>query len=242
MRLRRPFVPLALAVPLILAVSTTGCLGCSGSGDGEDEASIDERLDETGSLDVVEWAAQAEYEAPEDGKLSEAQMEMYVAVQQRAVKIRQVARQRMGERTGEDGEGERRVGLNEAVKALSDLGDMVTAELRAARELGENPAEYQWVVGKVAEARIADAGNKMRVSMAQAGGSALQSLEERLAESDDEGEKEALRQQVEKIRQSLAEQENATPSEAAQHNLALYETYRTRIEAVERDGQHSMDG
>jgi len=230
----------ALAAPLVLALTTSAGLGCRG-GDAEDEAAIEERLDETGTLDVVEWAAQAEYEPPEDGKLSERQMEMYVAVQRRAAKIRQVARQRMEERTGDE-QGEKEIGFAAAMRAVGDLGDMMTAELRAARELDENPAEYQWVVGQIAGAQVAAVGNQARQGFARASGEMLEALAEQLEETDDADRREALREQIAELRENLAEQEEASVSAAPAHNLELYQRYREEIEEASRDDQESLDG
>lgn len=239
---RASSLPFAFALAPLFALSllATGCIGCQ-VGDAEDEAAVEERLDETGTLDVVEWAAEADYEAPADGKLSEEQVEMYVAVQQRAARIRQVARQRMEEHTGGEEEN-KEIGLAAAMRAFSDLGDVVTAELRAAHELGENPAEYQWVVARITEARLAAVGDEARSSFARAGGEMLAALEQQLAESDDEAQREALRERIAELRDGLAEQEEAALSEAQRHNLALYAEHRERIETAAREYQASLDG
>lgn len=230
---------LALAAILALALTTTACLGCRGD-DAEDEAAIEERLDETGSIDVVEWAAQAEYDPPADGRLSEGQMEMYVAVQRRAAKIRQVARQRLDGRTTENEEGDKQIGFGAAIRAAGDFGDLMTAELRAARELDENPAEYQWVLGKIAEAQVATLGNQARQGFARASAEMLGALEERLEESENADEREALREQIAELRESAAEQEGGV-SDANRHNLELYERYRAEIEAAVRENQESLE-
>ncbi|HMB53983.1 MAG TPA: hypothetical protein VKU40_11740 [Thermoanaerobaculia bacterium] len=231
---------LALAAVFALALTTTACLGCRGD-DAEDEAAIEERLDETGSFDVVEWAAQADYDPPEDGRLSEEQMEMYVAVQRRAAKIRQVARQRMEGRTTENEEGDKEIGFAAAMRAVGDLGDMMTAELRAARELDENPAEYQWVLGKVAEAQVAAVGNQARQGFARASAEMLEALEEQLEETDDADRREALREQIAELRESAGEQEEAGVSDANRHNMELYQRYRDEIEEAARENQESLD-
>lgn len=232
---------LTLVTVCALALTTSACLGCRG-GDAEDEAAIEERLDETGTMDVVEWAAQAEYEPPQDGRLSEEQMETYVAVQRRAAKIRQVARQRMEGRTGEDEDGKREIGIAAAMRAVGDLGDVMTAELRAARELDENPAEYQWVVGQIAEAQVAVAGNQARQGFARVSGEMLEALEEQLEETDDADRREALREQIAELRDNLAEQEEATVSAAHAHNMELYERYREAIDEARRESQEPLDG
>jgi HPt (histidine-containing phosphotransfer) domain-containing protein len=235
---RRSSLPL-LAVTAGLVLCVASCAGCRSR---DDEASIEERLDDTGTMDVLEKAADAEYDPPEDGRLSEEQMEMYLEVQKRAAKIRGVLAQRLKERSGEDdGSGsKKKPSLTDALGAFGDVSDMVMAEQRAALELGRNPAEYLWVQGQIAEARVAGLGQQMQSGAAQAGAQLLASLEAQLESTDDEQQRERIREQIRRTRESLEETAQSDPlSPAVRHNLDLVERYRERLEAVDRETAES---
>jgi hypothetical protein len=204
----------------------------------DDEASIEERLDEKGTMDLVEEIAQDEYDPPADGELSEEQMEMYLAVQERAVKIRQVAQKRMEERTGEgeETEGEdKKPGLFEALRAVGDLGDLVTADLRAAKELGYNAAEYQWVRGQVVAAQVARMGREMQAGFGEARQQALDSLKAQRDAAPDDETRRLLEQQIEEVEQGFADAEADMEEEpGVAHNVELVERYQERLQRVEK--------
>lgn len=243
-RAPRTAVPGALPLAALLALFLVLPLGLAGCG-GDDEASIEERLEEKGTMDVIEEASAAEYDPPADGRLSDDQMEMYIEVQERALKIRQVAQQRMEGRTGAgDGEGgeEKQPGLFDALRAVGDLGDLVTAELRAAQELGHNPAEYQWVQGQIVEAQLARMGQEMQKGFGEAGQTVLASLKEQRDNVEDPDLRRQLDEQIEQYEANLAEQRadsDLDPDVA--HNIELFEEYRERIEALQQDNAEAQN-
>lgn len=220
----------ALVAALAVALAAGGC------GRGDDEASIEERLADTGSMKVLEEAAEAEYDAPADGELTEDQIEMYLAVQERAWKIRQVAANKVEEKT-KDAEGEdKEVGFLDAMRSLGDVGDFVTAELRAAQELGHNPAEYQWVQGKVLEAQMARATAGMREQMAGVGDQVVEMLEAQREAATDEETRRQLDEQIAEARENFAEaqQEDEDAWEPGiEHNVELVARYDERIKKLQ---------
>jgi hypothetical protein len=218
----------AAAVLLALVLPLAAC------GRGDDEASIEENLEETGTLDVLEQAGEDEYEPPADGELTESQVEMYLAVQERAVKIRKVTAERLREQEKErEAKGEK-AGLMDAMRSLGDASDFVTAEIRAAKELGHNSAEYQWVQEQVMEAQVAKMSRGMQAQMGQAAQQFVEAMEQQLANTEDAEQKAAIEQQIAEYRQGLEEsmaEEELEPGVA--HNLELLERYQDRLDRIQ---------
>jgi hypothetical protein len=212
-------------------------LAAGGCGRGDDEASIEDRLAETGSMDVLEQAGEAEYDPPADGELTEDQVEMYLAVQERAWKIRQVAAKKVEEKT-RDAEGQdKQVGFLDAMRSLGDVGDFVTAELRAAQELGHNPAEYQWVQGKVLEAQMARATAGMREQMAGVGNQVVEMLEAQREAATDEETRRQLDEQIAEARKNFADAQQEDPDAwepGVEHNVELVARYDEKLEELQQ--------
>lgn len=245
--MRRTVSPLLARLFALAALCAVVALLAAACG-GPSERSVEERLDEKGTMDVIEEAAQAEYEPPADGRLTEKQMEMYLEVQERAVEIRRVAKQRMEGRVkkdeaGEGGgaDGEETPSLFEALRAVGDLGDVMTADLRAAQDLGHNPAEYQWVQGQILEAQMARAGKEMQQGAAQAGRQFLEVLEAQLDNARDDEQREEIRRQIREYEDNLAEMEADEELEpSVQHNLELFQEYRERIQEAQEKAAEQL--
>ncbi|HUO87150.1 MAG TPA: hypothetical protein VM617_07145 [Thermoanaerobaculia bacterium] len=224
----------ALAVALLLGmvVSLSAC------GRGDDEADIAENLEETGTLDVLERAGEDEYDPPSDGELTEDQVEMYLAVQERAVKIRQVTGQRLREKQqAAEAEG-KEVGFMDALRSMGDVSDWATAEIRAAQELGHNTAEYQWVQGQVMEAQVARMTRGMQEQMGAAGQQFLTIMREQAAATTDAEQKAELERQIAEYEAGLEESATADDFEpGTAHNIELLEDYQDRLEAINRSAQ-----
>jgi len=230
-RFAGPFTGPALVAVLAAALAAGGC------GGGDDEASVEDRLAETGTMDVLEKAGEAEYDPPADGELTEDQVEMYIAVQERAWKIRQVTAKKVEEKT-KDAEGQdRQVGFLDAMRSLGDVGDFVTAELRAAQELGHNPAEYQWVQGKVLEAQMARATAGMREQMAGVGDQVVEMLEAQREAATDEETRRQLDEQIAEARKNFAEAQQEDPDAwepGVEHNVELVARYDEKLEELQQ--------
>lgn len=236
---RSPLVPSALGilvpVPVLVLVLALA-LGLAACGGGEDEASIEERLEEKGTMEVMEEAGKAEYEPPADGRLSEAQVERYIEVQERAAKIRQVAQKKMEEKAAADEEAGKADSVWSQVRNMGDamqgFGDVMTAEIRAAQELGHNPAEYQWVKEQVVEALATDAMQRMQQGLGEAQAELLAGLEAQRDEIEDPDQQEAMDRQIETMRESMEEAEEGELDAAVKHNVELVKRYEEEISAA----------
>lgn len=222
-------------VPILVFALFLG-LGLAACGGGEDEASIEERLEEKGTMEVMEEAGKAEYDPPADGRLTEAQVEQYIAIQQRAAKIRQVAQKKMEEKTAAEEESGEADSVWSQVRnmgeAMQGFGDVMTAEIRAAQEMGHNPAEYQWVKAQVVEALAADAMKRMSEGMGEAQAKLLAGLEEQRDQVDDPERKAAMERQIEAMRESMQQAEEDELDAAMEHNIELVKRYEEEISAA----------
>lgn len=219
----------ALAVALLAGLLSTAC------GRGDDQESIEENLAETGTLDVLEQAGEDEYDPPADGELTADQVEMYLAVQERAAKIRQVTGQRLRDQQAEAEAEGREVGFMEGMRALGEASDFVTAEIRAAKELGHNSAEYQWVQEQVMEAQVAKMSRGLQEQMGQAGQQFVEMMEQQLANTEDAEQRAAIEQQIAEYQQGLAEntaEEELEPGVA--HNMELLERYQDQLDRIQK--------
>src|SRR5882757_3062193 len=139
----------------VLALSGSILFACGCQGKSADEASIQKSLHQKSTAGLMDEVAKApDYHPPADGRLTEAQVKMYLAVRQREQQIREVAfkqRQDTGEPAPADSSLDQ-LAYVEALKTVGDqpdLADIATADLRAAQELGFNPKEYSWVKERV---------------------------------------------------------------------------------------------
>lgn len=100
MRIRH--VTIALAIPLLAGASLAGCR----QQPAEEQAEIRENLEEKGPAAVVSEAVRtADFQPPEDGKLTEDQLDMYVEVREREKQILATAAQELETRNVPAGEG-----------------------------------------------------------------------------------------------------------------------------------------
>ncbi len=218
----------------LLAVGLSVTAACKAK-PAEDEASIQKRLEEKGTLEVLNEVAAAEYDPPADGKLTAAQIEMYLAVKQREQRIREVAskdlKKQQPDGTEDDG-GD--AGFADTMRALGGVGDIATADLRAAQELGRNPKEYQWVEERVMEALLAQLSQRLEGQLAEGREQYLQMLEAQKQTLTEPAQQAKVDEQIAEVRRTMGEQatDDEPPSEALLHNAALVARYRDRIKAV----------
>jgi len=124
----------------LLLLASSGCF------------SDDEGVGAIGKVqDVMEKAAEAEYEPPEDGKLTEKQMQMWLEVKEKGNSYRTTAVKDI-EKRGDESKGNDLAALKNAVGGYGSVAAAVTADVRAAQELGHNPKEFMWVESAVMEA------------------------------------------------------------------------------------------
>ncbi len=131
---------LSLVVCLVLALA-----GCKAK-ELADKASISKDLQKRGTTDLMQEIAKDSYDAPTDGRLKDSQIQMYLKVREHEKKIAQVAKEEMKQHAQQADKSKASLaGMIQGMKALGSAADLVTADLRAAKDLGYNTQEYLWV-------------------------------------------------------------------------------------------------
>ena len=237
---------------LCLSLALVGCKGKV------DKASISKDLKERGTTDLMKEVANDSYDPPQDGRLSEVQVQMYLKVREHEKKIAQVAKAEL-EKHAEEAKkkGDKSLGgFMEGMKALGSAADFLTADIRAAKDLGYNTQEYLWVKQQIMAASTAEMAeqfsNAMAANFDKAYAEAKKAHDEATDESTkklyadvlagyDKSKQEMTSAQSEDPaiaynKQLLAKYENALNAFA--HELSKYENKRGEaqkaVEAVEK--------
>jgi len=210
--------------------------GCKGKA-GEDEASIQKRLEEKGTVDLMDQVSKApEYKPPADGRLTDRQIGMYLEVKRREQKIREVAFKNLKAKEDTAKVEKRDVGIFEAMKAVGDIADAATADLRAAQELGYNPKEYSWIKERVLEAQMLQTTKALNQQVAQSQQALLKMLEEQKEAAPDDARRAEIDKQIEEIKKNAAETAaDSTP--AKEYNAALLAKYKDELDKLQAEEQ-----
>lgn len=149
---------------LLLAIILAGC----GVKEKLSEVSIAADLANNGTLELMEKIENDEYDPPGDGRITPAQVDMYLKVREHEKKIAQLAHKQLeekGVKLEEDKGRNSLAGMANAFSAMGTMADIATADLRAAHELGYNSAEYTWVKGQLLAAVSWDMNNRTTRAM-----------------------------------------------------------------------------
>jgi hypothetical protein len=218
----------------VLSVCLLAALACGGEKSKEE---ISETLEDKGATEVLKQAADDSYDPPADGKLTEAQVQMYLKVREREKEIAKVARTEAEAHAKKaDAAGEKSIGgMMEAFKTLGSVADLATADIRAAQELGYNTAEYQWVKTTILGVSSADFSQQM----ATATGAMLDSSYAELKKQHDAATDPALKKSLadamaeyEKSRAEMAKQAGAEKDPAFEYNKQLISKYEGTLNAL----------
>ncbi|MEA2236105.1 MAG: hypothetical protein QOC81_829 [Thermoanaerobaculia bacterium] len=148
-----------LSAVLLLSIVLAGCK----AKEAYDKAKISQDLDNHGTMDLMKDVSNDKYTAPSDGKLTEGQVQMYLKVREHEKVIAQLARKEaQAHADAAKKAGEKSIaGMMEGFKTIGSAADMLTADIRAAKDLHFNTQEYLWVKGQVLEASTATLSSKM---------------------------------------------------------------------------------
>ncbi|HEX6085670.1 MAG TPA: hypothetical protein VF266_14160 [Thermoanaerobaculia bacterium] len=219
-----------LSLMLCLSLALAGCKAKEVA----DKADISKDLKERGTTELMEEVAKDEYNPPADGRLTENQIQMYLKVREHEKKIAQVAKDEMkqhAEKAEKKGEGSI-TGMLDGFKALGSAADFMTADIRAAKDLGYNTQEYLWVKQQVLAASTsqmaADFGNAMQQNFDKA----YQDAKKAHDEASDEQTKKLYADMMagyEKSKQEMTSQTEQDP--AAAYNRQLLSKYENALNA-----------
>lgn len=239
-------------VSLCIIFALTGCKAKELA----DNAAIAKDLNSRGTVDLMKEVADDEYTPPADGRLTDAQIRMYLKVREHEKKIAQVAKEQMQQhsKTAEK-QGENSIaGMMEGFKALGSAADFVTADIRAAKDLGFNSQEYLWVKGQIIAASTAAMAEKFTEAMTANFDNAYAEAKKAYDDAPDADTKKLYAEILagyDKSRQEMrAEQEQADP--AVVYNRQLLGKYENALNAFahelskydenEGDAQKAVEG
>lgn len=219
-----------LAVSLCLSLALVGCKAKELA----DKAAIAKDLEKRGTTDLMKEVANDEYTAPEDGRLTDAQIQMYLKVREHEKKIAQVAKDEMkkhaetAEKKGDKSLG----GLMEGLQALGSAADFMTADIRAAKDLGYNTQEYLWVKQQVLTASTAVMAEKFNQTIAANFDKAYAEAKKAYDQAPDETTKKLYADMLagyDKSKEEMQQQQDQDPALA--HNRQLLSKYENALNA-----------
>lgn len=154
-----------------------------------------------------------EFTPPDDGMLTEAQVQMFVEVQKKSVALRE-ERKRKGEPIG-------------------------SVDLAAARELGDNPKELNWVADRVREVQRWQMNHDLEAQLAAGDRDYLRLLKSQRAQESDPARQVELDQRIADLGSRKVEEELTL---ALHHNADLVEKYKDQIDAATSEEEKFTTG
>ena len=220
----------SLSVLLCLSLALAGCKAKELA----DKASIAEDLKDRGTGDLMKEVANDTYDPPQDGRITDNQVQMYLKVREHEKKIAEVAKAEMKQHAEKaEAKGDKSIGgFMEGMKALGSAADFLTADIRAAKDLGYNTQEYLWVKQQILEASTAQMAEQFSSAMAANFDKAYDEAKKAHDEAKDEQTKKLYADVLagyDKSRQEMTAQQNVEPAVA--HNRQLLSKYENALNA-----------
>ena len=211
-------------IVLSLAVVLSGCKAKELA----DKAAIAKDLQKRGTMDLAKEVANDQYTPPDDGRLTEAQVQMYLKVREQEKKIAEVAKAEMKQHA-EKAEGNEKSlgGMLEGMKALGSAAHFMTADIRAAKDLGYNSQEYLWVKSQILAASTSVMAEKFSETISANFDKAYDEAKKAYDEAKDEQTKKIYADMLagyDKSKQEMQQNNNEDPALTYnRHLLAKYE-------------------
>lgn len=220
-------------IVIILFCVSFALFGCKAK-ELADKASIAKDLKDRGTTDLMKEVANDEYTPPADGRLTDDQIKMYLKVREHEKQIAQVAKEEMKQHAeAADKAGEKSIaGMMDGFKALGSAADLMTADIRAAKDLGFNTQEYLWVKGQVLAASTAAMAETFQQATKANFDKAYAEAKKAYDQASDETTKKMYGEMIagyEKSRQEMAAQTESDP--AVSHNRELLKKYESELSA-----------
>ena len=179
-----------LAATFALLVSLSSCK----AKEMFDSAKASADLGHRGTSDVLKEAAKDNYTPPADGRLTDAQVQMYLKVRAHEKEIADVARKQLQAQAKKaEADGDKSLsGMVNGFKALGTAAEIATADIRAAQDLHYNTAEYTWVKSRILEASTATLAAKFSDSSKALADNAYVQMKKQYDEAKDEQTRKTL--------------------------------------------------
>ena len=184
----------------------------------------------------MKQVADDKYTAPADGKLTDSQVQMYLKVRDHEKQIAQVAKAEAQKHAdAAKAAGEKSIsGMMEGFKTMSAAAEMMTADIRAAKDLGYNTQEYLWVKGQIMAASSSAMTEKLGQAMNASMDASYQQMKKSYDEAKDEQTKKIYADSLanfEKTRKETAAQQ-AQVDPAIAYNKQLLSKYDNALNAI----------
>jgi hypothetical protein len=218
---------------LMLSIALAGCR----AKEAFDKAKISQDLDKHGTMDLMKDVSKDKYEPPADGKLTDAQMQMYLKVRGHERDIAQVARKEaQAHADAAKKAGDKSIaGMIEGFKTMGSAADMLTADIRAAKDLGYNTQEYLWVKSQVLAASSAAMMSKMAEATNASMDSAYAQMKKSYDEAKDDQSKKMYKEMIDnydKQRADMKKDSVANLSPSVAYNQQLISKYDGALNAL----------
>ena len=185
------------------------------------------------------------YTPPADGRLTGTQIENYIKIRQRAKQYEEAGRHQM-EQQIKDGEG-KSPGIADLVGVSGAMQNVIGGEEKAAKELGYNTDEYEWVRLQMIEASQAAISDKGMVAAQKIFAKQQTDLQRSIDTAPDESSREIYRAEMaendKKLKKDLAAVEPHPP--AVIYNAQLLAKYedvgRPMYEAIFKGTGHEAE-
>jgi hypothetical protein len=217
---------------LMLSIVFAGCR----AKEAYDKAKISQDLEKHGTMDLMKDVSKDRYTPPSDGKLTDAQMQMYLKVRGHEKDIAQVARKEaQAHADAAKQAGEKSIaGMMEGFKTMGSAAAMLTADIRAAKDLGYNTQEYLWVKSQVMAASAAAMTAKLTEGMNASFDSSYAQMKKSYDEAKDDQSKKMYKEMLDNYDKQRAEMKKSAPpmSEAMAYNQQLIAKYDGALNAI----------
>ena len=210
-------------------------------GNGEDE--INKEFSKKGTIELMKEIEKDKYRPPKHGNLTDKQVEMYLAVKKEDLVYARQAAENLKKKSQKIEEGEKqnkKPGLGDymtALKAIGDVADFVTSDLRAAKKLGYNTKEYLWVKEVIIKTKLAEQSEKAMKSAGKMYADMLERLKDRRDSATSEEQREMYDQQIKAISKSVDEMKEGQPldEDITEHNKILLAKYKDEIVGIDTE-------
>src|SRR6266542_209944 len=199
-----------------------------------EKAKIAKDLEKHGTIDLMKDVSKDKYDPPKDGKLTEAQIQIYLKVRQHEKDIAKVAKEQMDQHSKAADESKHSLsGVFESIKTIQSAGEFFTADIRAAKDLGYNTQEYLWVKGQITAASMTAFAEGLTNAMSAQQDAYLAQTRKTYEEAKDEQTKQMYKQMLDSYAQTVKEGKEATANQdpALVYNRQLLKKYDNELAA-----------
>jgi hypothetical protein len=222
--------------PTAILCISLALIGCKAK-ELADKAAVSRDLDKRGTVDLLKEVGNDSYTPPQDGRLTEAQIQMYLKVREHEKVIAKVAREELKKHAANADKKEKSIaGMMEGFKAMGSAADFVTADLRAAKDLGFNSQEYLWVKGQVLAASTSVMAEKMGETIQANFANARAQAQKAYDEAKDEQTKKLYKDMLASYDKSKSEMtEKADEDPALAYNRQLLSKHENALNAYTQE-------